>query len=319
MGFTVSSLTNYVNEQSKELLVALQFEAETASFANVQTGIKSSAALKLLSNSPVPQDGSSCGFNASGDSTFTQRTLATSAIKYQDSLCPRTLEAKWTQIMLKKGQNYDDGAAPEVLRAILDDVTKQIKRRQETADWQGDTASGSAYLNRYDGLIKTIAAATTGGTATAVAGPVTTSNVRTIVANIVSKIGTLPTLVGNPNVKIFMGYDIAELYRQKIFTDNLFHVNGQGDQKGMKAEGSVHEIVPVHGLDGLGASSGAAAPFIFAFDPDRNLYLGVDMEGEDEQAKVWYSEDDDLVKYSFRFRRGWQIAYPSEIVEYGNS
>ena len=319
MGFTVGSLTNYVNEQSKELLVALQFEAETASFANVQTGIKSSAALQLLANSPVPQDGSSCAFNASGDTTFTQRTLSTSAIKYQDTLCPRTLETKWTQIMLKKGQNNDDGFAPEILRAIMEDVMKQIKRRQETADWQGDTTAGSAYLNRYDGLIKIIAAATTGGTATAVSGPVTTSNVRTIVSNIVSKIGTISTLVGNPNVKVFCGYDFAELYRQKIFADNLYHVNGQGDQKGMMAEGSVHEIVPVHGLDGLLSSSGAAAPFVFALDPDRNLYLGVDMEGEDEQAKVWYSEDDDNVKYSFRFRRGWQIAYPSEIIEYGNS
>lgn len=319
MGFTVSSLSAYTDQNSKDLLVALQFEAETASYANLLTGVKSSKALQLLANTPVPQDGSSCGFNASGDTTFTQRTLTTSAVKYQDELCPRTLEAKWTQIMLKKGQNYDEGYSPEIMRAILDDVMAQIKRRQETADWQGSTTALSAYLNRYDGLIKLIAAATTGGTATAVAGPVTTSNVRTIVANIVSKIGEVPVLVGNPNVKIFMGYDIAELYRQKCFADNLFHVTGIGDQKGMKAEGSVHEIVPVHGLDGLGSSSGAAAPFIFALDPDRNLYLGCDMEGEDEQAKVWYSEDDDLVRYSFRFRRGWQIAYPSEIIEYANT
>lgn len=319
MGFTVSSLTNYVNEQSKELLVGLQFEAETAALANVQTGIKSSAALQLLSNSPVPQDGASCGFNASGDTTFTQRVLATSPIKYQDTLCPRTLESKWTQLMLKKGQNYDDGFAPEIMSAIISDVTKQIKARQETADWKGDTTSGSAYLNRYDGLIKTIAASTTGGTATAVAGPITTSNIRTIVQNIVAKIGQIQVLVGNPNVKIFMGYDIAELYRQKIFADNLYHVTGQGNQKGMMAEGSVHEIVPLHGLDGLGATTGAANPCIFAFDPDRQLYLGVDMEGEDEEAKIWYSQDDDNVKYSFRFRRGWQIAYPSEIVEYANS
>jgi hypothetical protein len=319
MAFTVSSLTDYVNEQSKELLVALQFEAETGQLANVQTGIKSAAALQLLSNSPVPQDGASCGFNASGDTTFTQRTLTTKPIKYQDTLCPRTLEAKWTQIMLKKGQNYDESFAPEIMKAILDDVLKQIKRRQETADWQGDTTSSSAYLSRYDGLIKIIAASTTGGTATAQAGPVTTSNVRTIVQKIVEKIGTLPTLVGNPNVKIFMGYDIAELYRQKIFADNLYHVNGQGDQKGMMAEGSVHQIVPLHGLDGLGSSTGAASPFIFALDPDRNLYLGVDMENEEEEAKVWYSQDDDNVKYSFRFRRGWQIAYPSEIVEYANT
>ena len=125
--------------------------------------------------------------------------------------------------------------------------------------------------------------------------------------------------MGNPDVKILCGYDFAELYRQKCFTDNLFHVPAQGDQKGMKAEGSVHEIVPVHGLDGLLSSSGAAAPFVFALDPSRNLYLGVDMENEDEEAKIWYSQDDDNVKYSFRFRRGWQVAYPSEIIEYGNS
>lgn len=315
MGFTVSSLTNYVNEQSTDLLVALQFEGETAALANVQTGVKSAAALQILTNTPVPQDGSTCGFNASGDTAFTQRTLTTAAVKYQDSLCLRTLESKWTQLLLKRGQNYTENDVPG---KIIDDIIDQINRINETADWQGDTTSISSFLNRYDGLIKIIKAATGTTTATAVAGPVTTSNVRTIVGNIVAAIGTKAVLVGNPNVKIFMGYDIAELYRQKIFTDNLFHVNGQGDQKGMFAEGSVHQIVPVHGLDGLGSNSGDN-PFIFAFDPDRNLYLGVDMENEHEDAKMWYSQDDDLVKYSFRFRRGWQIAFPSEIVEYSNS
>lgn len=314
MGFTVSSLTDYVDQSSKELLVALQFEAETASYANVQTGIKSAAMLQLLTNSPVPQDGSSCGFNASGDTAFTQRQLTTSAIKYQDTLCPRTLESKWTQLLLKKGQGYDESSIPSV---ILEDILSQIKRRQETADWQGDTTSGSAFLSRYDGLIKIIKAATVTA-ATATSGPVTTSNVRTIIAAIVAKIGTIPVLVGNSNVKIFLGYDIAELYRQKVFTDNLFHVNGQGDQKGMTAEGSVHQLVPVHGLDGLGANSGDN-PFIFAMDPDRNLYLGVDMENEEEKSDMWYSKDDDNIKYSFRFRRGWQIAFPSEIIEYSNS
>lgn len=314
MGFTVSSLTNYVNEQSTDLLMALQFEGETASYANVQTGIKSSEALQILTNTPVPQDGSTCGFNASGNTEFTQRLLATAAIKYQDSLCLRTLETKWTQLLLKKGQNYTENDIPE---KIMDDIVNNINRINETADWQGDTTSGSAFLARYDGLRKIIKAATGTTTATAVAGPVTTSNIRTIMANILSKIATLPNQVGNPGVKIFMGYDIAELYRQKVFIDNLYHVDGKGDQKGMNVEGSVHQIIPVHGLDGLGASSGDN-PFIFAFDADRNLYMGVDMENEHEEVKLWYSQDDDLVKYSIRFRRGWQIAFPSEIVEYSN-
>lgn len=316
MGFTVSSLTNYVNEQNTELLTAMQFAGETADLANIQTGIKSAEALQILTNSPVPQDGTNCGFNASGDSAFTQRILTTSPVKYQDSLCPRALETKWTQLLLKKGQHYTEADIPG---KILEDVKLQIIRRNEVMDWQGDTTAGSAFLNRYDGMIKIIKAATGTITATAVAGPVTISNVRTIMQNVVAAISSSAVLVGNPDVKILVGYDIAELYRQKIFIDNLYHVNGQGDQKGMMAEGSVHQIVPVHGLDGLGSSSGDN-PFIFALDPNRNMYLGVDMEGEEEDARVWVDgSDGETVKYSFRFRRGWQIAFPQEIVEYSNS
>jgi len=316
MGFTVSSLTNYVNEQSTDLLFALQFEGETAKYANIQTGVKSSEALQIVTNTPVPQDGTSCGFNASGSTVFTQRLITTKAVKYQDSYCPRDLETKWTQLLLKAGQHYDEGDIP---KKIIDDLVDQINRINETADWQGDTTAISSFLNKYDGLIKLIKAATGTITATAQSGPVTTTNVRTLMQNVLAGIATSAVLVGNPKVKIFAGYDVAELYRQKVFIDNLYHVTGQGNQKNMLVEGSVHELIPVHGLDGLKANSGDN-PFVFAFDPDRNLYLGVDMENEHEQAKMWVDgSDGETVKYSFRFRRGWQVAFPSEIVEYSNS
>lgn len=314
MGFTVSSLTNYVNEQSTELLTALQFAGETASYANIMTGVKSSQALQILTNSPVPQDGTSCGFNASGDSAFTQRILATSPVKYQDSFCPRALETKWTQLLLKAGQKYTEADIPS---KIIEDVKLQIIRRNETMDWQGDTSSGNAYLNRYDGLIKIIAAAT--GTATATASTWNSTNARAIIKSIIAAIPA--AMKGDPAVKIFMGYDAAETYRQVLMDANLYHVaTGTGDQKGLMAEGSVHEIIPVHGLDGLTATTGVANPFIFALNPDRNLHLGVDMEGEEEKADMWVDgSDNETVKYSFRFRRGWQIAFPQEIVEYANS
>ena len=311
MAFTVSSLTNYVNEQSTELLTALQFAGETASYANIQTGIKSSEALQILTNTPVPQDGSSCGFNASGDTAFTQRLITTKAVKYQDTLCPRTLETKWTQLLLKAGQNYDESSIPS---KIVEDIRAQIQRINETADWRGDTANVSSFLNPYDGLIKIIKAAT--GTTVATASTYNATNARAILKNIISNISAAQK--GDPGVKIFMGYDAAETYRQALMDANLFHVASGKDQKGLMAEGSVHEIIPVHGLDGLTGSTGDN-PFIFALNPDRNLYLGVDMENEHEEAKMWYSQDDDNVKYSFRFRRGWQIAFPAEIVEYANT
>lgn len=304
MGFSVSSLTNYVNEQSKELLVAAQFESETAGYANIQSGIKSSEALQILTNTPVPQDGTECGFNASGNTAFTQRLLATSPIKYQDSLCLRTLETKWTQILLKKGQTYTEADLP---KAILDDIVNQINRINETADWSGDTTAASAFLNRYDGLRKIIKAAS--NEVIASASTWNASNARAIVQNVLSLIPA--ALMGNSNVVLFMGYDMVETYRVALMNANLYHVAvGSGTQQGILAEGSVHKIIPLHGLDGTNE--------IYAMDPN-NLYLGVDMENEEEKADLWYSQDDDLVKYSFRFRRGWQVAFPSEIVRYQNT
>lgn len=314
MGFTVSSLTDYVNEQSKDLLVALQFEGETAALANVVSGVKSSQALQVLTNSPFPQDGTSCAFNASGDSTFTQRTLVTKPIKYQDSYCPRALEAKWTQIKLKKGQHYDES---DIFKEIITDIVAQIKRRNETADWQGHLTAGDGYLNKYDGLIKIIKDASP---VVATASTYNATNARAIVKNIISNIPA--ALKGNPDVKIFMGYDAAEIYRQALMDANLYHVaTGTGTQKGLMAEGSVHEIVPVHGLDTTHLVTGNAnRPCIFALDPNRNLFMGVDMENEEEDARMWVDgSDGETVKYSFRFRRGWQVAFGAEIVAYANS
>lgn len=310
MAYSVSSLTDYVNQSDKELLTALQFERETASYANVVTGVKSKKALQILTNAPIPQDGSTCAFNASGTTTFTQREITTAAVKYQDTLCPRTLESKWTQLLLKKGQKYTEADIPSL---IVQDIVKIIQKNQETADWQGDTASGDQLRARYDGLIKIIAAST--GKVTATPSAYNATNARAILKDIVSNIPAAQK--GDPATKIFMGYDAAETYRQALMDANLYHVpTGTGSQHGLFAEGSVHEIIPVHGLDGLTGTGGAANPFIFALDPDRNLHLGVDMEGEEDVVEMWYSQDDQNIKYSFRFRRGWQIAFPTEIVMY---
>ncbi len=309
MAFVVSSLTDYVDQSSQELLVALQFEGETASYANIVTGVKSSKSLQLLANVVNFQDGDAdCAFNASGSTTFTQRDIVTKGIKVQEVLCPRALQAKWTQLLLRMGQAYTEADIP---KEIVTDYANQIVKKLEVLDWTGSTVG-----TFYDGLIKIIKAATGTTVATPVAGPVTTTNVRTIMQSVLAAVPAV--YKGNPDFVFFMGYDVAEMYRQKMFIDNLYHAPATKDQKGMNIEGSVHKIIPVHGLDGFIANSGDN-PFIFGIDPKRNLYLGVDMEGEEEKIDMWESKDDQNIKFSFRFRRGWQVAYPSEIVEYSNS
>ncbi len=312
MGFTVSSLTDYVNEQSKELLTAIHFEGATAEMAYAHPGIKSAEAIQLLASSPVPQDASACSFNASGDTTFTQAILTVAGVKWEDTLCLKTLESKWTQLLLKAGSKYTEADIPAM---IMSDIVEVINEQLETADWQGDTGSGSAYLNRYNGLRKIIKAAT--GTTTATASTWNLSNARVIMKNIISSIPT--RLKGNPKVKVICGYDVAETYRQALMDANLFHVAaGSKDQQGIYVEGSVHELVPVHGLDGLATSTGDN-PFIFALIPERHLHYGFDLLNEEEKALMGMDQYQKNAWYSFELKRGWQIIYPNEIVEYSNS
>ena len=303
MSFVVSSLSNYTNEQSKKMIAAVQFKAETAALAEIQTGVKSAAALQILAVDPVPQNGASCGFNASGTTTFTQRTITTAAVKFEEILCLRDLEAKWTQILLKNGQKYSEADVPSV---IMDEITKKIMARLEVADWQGDTSSSDAYINRYDGLAKIIKAAS--GVVAATSSTINETNIRTIAKDLISKVPN--SLKGNSEFTYFCGYDTYTTYLNKISADNLFHMFDASTYGEIRVENSPYKLKAVHGLDSTSRIIGMLTS---------NMVIGVDMEGEEEKAALWYSQDDDNVKYSFRFRRGWQIAIPSEIVKYANS
>ena len=309
MAFDVSGLSAYTDQTSKDLITKIHFGNETAGMAQPHPGVKSSQALQLLTTSPIPQDGSSCGYTSSGSTTFTQRTITTNAVKWQQDLCPRTLESKWTQLLLKAGQKYSEADIPKM---IVDEYLAVVGEQLEVLDWQGDTGAGSAYINKYDGLIKIIGAAS--GVVAATASTYNSTNARAIIKNIITNIPA--SLKGNPNFEIVMGYDAAEIYRQALMDANLYHIASGDGAKQMYAEGSIYKIRPLHGLDGLYGTSGQACIFGLVWD---NVFMGCDLLGEEEKCEMWYSKDTDVVKTDIRMRRGWQIAKPTEIVKYANS
>jgi hypothetical protein len=46
------------------------------------------------------------------------------------------------------------------------------------------------------------------------------------------------------------------------------------------------------------------------------MFLGVDLEGEDEEVKAWYSEDYDQVMIRLKFKMGVQVSQTAEIVKF---
>lgn len=304
-GFNVASLMDYVNQTNTDLIAAVQFKGETASIMGIQTGIKSAEALQIIAVDPIPQDGSTCSFTASGGVTFSQRNITVAPIAFQDKFCPKQLNSKWTQLLLKAGSKYDESDIPA---KIIDEITNAINKRLETGDWQGDTASGSAYLNRYDGIAKIIKAAS--GVIAMTPSTINATNIRTILQEAVAKVPI--ALMGDSEFMYFCGYDTYTTYVNKLATDNLYHITGKEGSYGMiPIENSVYMLKAVHGLD--------ATNEIYGLRPS-NCVQGCDQEHEEEKYELFvFGDGTKNVGYDVQMKRGWQIGIPSEIVKYANA
>jgi hypothetical protein len=142
MAFDVSALAAYTEQNAAQLVTSSVLGAKTAnlikSAGNVMVGVKSAETINIMDTDAIFQAGGSCGFTASGSTTFTQRTVTVGKIKVNEALCPKDLEAKYLQKALPTGSMYDSVPFEQ---EFADKKAKTIAAQLETAIWQGDTAS----------------------------------------------------------------------------------------------------------------------------------------------------------------------------------
>lgn len=305
MAFNVSGLVNYTNEQQSELLVKALFGSKTASVmqsaGQVQPGIKSSSKLALVGSTVFFQaDG--CGYNPSGTTTLTQRAITVGAVKVEETLCPKTLEAKWMQTQIAPGSAtalpFEAQFGAEKAAVIAEQI--------EIAMWQGDTASGDPNINRFDGFVKVISGSspTLGNSAPTTFTSITNSNVDDILDQIY---GVLPARVASKtDLVCFVGVDVFKLMLVNLKNANLFHYTPEAAvNMEMVYPGSNMKVIAVGGLNGTNKIVAGSLS---------NFFVGTDLANEEEQYKFWYSEDNDEVRFRASFKYGVQVAYPAEIV-----
>jgi hypothetical protein len=315
MALELTGLTNYTKQLVRPLLTSAVIGAKTQQLIMdngiVLTGIKSSAAIPLMDTDAVFQtDG--CGYNPSGTTSFTQRTVTVGKIMIAETICPKDFEAKFTQEALRAGSNYTDFGNAEFLDAYLAKKNARIAAQLETAIWQGDATGATAATNKFDGLQKLIDptavdANVTGFTGlSAVVSTITQSNVVAATEGIYKAIPA--AVVGKGDVKIFVGYDWYRLLIMAYRALNLFSYNPQdANANSFILPGTNIEIIAVHGLNGTGDA--------YAFSMS-NAVMAVDLEDEESNYRVWYSEDNDEIRTKVSFKVGVNLAFPSEAVKF---
>lgn len=310
MALDLTGLTNYVKENELQLTSAAIFSAKTASLieaqGNVQVGIKSAETINVMTTDAVFQAGGTCGFSSSGTTSITQRTLTVGKIKVQESICPKTFEAKYTQKALREGSSYDYMAYAAEYSA---QKVERIGAALETAIWQGDTASGSANLARFDGLIKIIDALGFGGAGDPIDGnaaDLTTLTSANVIAAVDAIFVALPAaLLDKTDVVIFAGNDTFREYVLALRAANLFHYPVDAANMELIIPGTNVKLIGVNGLNGTDKMFGLSMA---------NLYLGTDLLNEQDRFELFYAKEADEMRFVVEFKMGVQVAFPDEVV-----
>lgn len=318
MAFDLAALNDYTKDNKDILVTSSIFSAKTQKLisqeGNVMTGIKTSENIGNIDTDAVFQNGGTCGFTPAGTTSISQRSITVGSIKVNESLCPKTLEKKYTQLMLTAGSKYENIPFEE---DYTNKKSARISAQLETAIWQGDKSSTNVNLNKFDGLLKHVddaedvvihanQAKYMSGAPYAAGTVLVGDKTLTIVDGIYSAIPA--ALIDKEDIRIFCGYDFFKQYILALKYKNLYHFSADDDNSGeLVIPGTTFRLTAVHGLDETNR--------LISFRMS-NVYLGTDMENEDEKWEIFFAKEADEVRFVAEWKTGVNFAMPDEIVEF---
>jgi len=299
VNFLVSSLPDYVQTNRDILLKTFALAGTgTRSRMTIQTGVKLNAYINFLDIAPTLQDGSGCGFSADGTAELSQRTINAPSVKVDMEICPRTLVGKYAEYLVRNNANAESlPFEAEVLKGVTDAINDKI----EKLIWQGDkTKTSDADLKWFDGLLKIIGAESS-------AKKVAIASGSSAYAGIVSVFKAIPSEARKRGAAIFVAPEIFDAFILELVAANLYHypsaVNDEPEE--FVVPGTRCKVVKTWGLEG-------ALKIVGTFE--RNLIYGTDMQGDEEDVRLWYSQDNDTFRLKVLWNSGVQVAFPDQCV-----
>ena len=303
MAYSFTGLTSYTVQERLPLITNAVFSARSAALFTKQVGIKFAAALNLMDTDAVLQGGDACGYTSSGTTAFTQRNITVGRMKVQETLCPRALEQYWMQTQLTAGSNYE-GVPFE--QAFSEQKALRIAEALENAIWKGNT-----YFSGVNQLLNAASGSTISGNTGAVSASVgiTTSNAISIFDGIYNQIPQ--AILTRNDLVIFCGWDNFRTLLGAFKSSQAVMYN-QVDLAGL-ADGDIMypgTNVRVIAVPGLTGTNRIVSSYL------GNFFYGTDLLSDEEQFSIWFSKDNDEVRFQAAFKAGVQIAYPDLVVDF---
>lgn len=294
----LTGLTTYVEEHSDKLIAKSVLKAPSAQLFNLQTGVKGQTALNLVDTDVVLQDGSDCGWTASGSTTLSQRKIVPAILKVNHSFCPAKMANYWTNYKVRlsaKGEAENGLPFEEYFtQGIVDDVNEKV----EKMIYQGT----SGQTDEFEGILSIL------NTASGSTQNVSVASGTTAYAFVKAVYKAMPEAIKEKDDAVILtSAGVFREFIQDLIAANLYHYDANDSSLEYRLPGTNCRVIGVNGLNGTSTYDYAIGARL------SNLFYGTDMEGDQEEFELWFDKSSREYRLLILFAAGVQVAYPDEI------
>jgi len=303
MSNTLSALSAFVDREAAGFKARLVNEGNTIELATIQTGVAYKATINSVYGDGNFQYGECVGGAADSanatTSSFEARELTACKTTLYDSICMNEVSQKF-------GNLAGDERSESALRALAEGAVSSLQKQVEINLWNPTKAS---ICGSTDGLYTFISGSTTG--VTAVNTPTSPSTAANAIIAVNEVYTTIPDAASNKDgLGIFMGLDKFKSYLVGLSTSTGTALGGYRVRA--TANGALtyveHPTAPnflVVGTMGLSGTNRIVG------GPIKDIVVGTSLAPNDLGFQLWYSIEDDTVKYRVNGKFGANIANPT--------
>jgi hypothetical protein len=304
----LSGLSTYTDELGGLLLAEAVTKAKTMEVGYVQSGIKGTQAINLLSSNLAVQNAGSCGWTQSGTTIFTQRDISVCPYAVKEDICLDQLNNFWAGQLLNAG-SYNEEIPASLGEAIAKLKVEQIAKFVDDKLWNALPASSGGtdcFVGFYYLFGDTVPSAEQVNFVTSPTTAFTPSNMLQIVDEVIA---TIPdALQEDTDLIVMMSLGNYRKYTIGLRQANYFHFGTETAEAGT-------EFITFHPgtnirVIGLGSISGNRV----VAGKTSELVCGTDLMDEQEKLDIYYSRDFDTTRILAKFKVGAQIPFPQNWV-----
>ena len=312
-----SVTTNYTwnGEIGEKVIFApISEDEDITTLFTIKEGIKSKFQIHLADNlGDVTTAYSGCGLGDTATGVdITNKTLEVTDLQVYREQCADVFDDTYLEVAKKTGVDRNDLTTTSIQKEIITPLLAGATARDLFALASfGDTGSGDPLLSLLDGMwTKLIAGvATYEVIKSSVSFGATLSDGEALAGLQASYTeASLALKQIKPAQKAFyVTVDVFENYQASLETkegtDSGWKVVQDGVQR-LYFRGI--EVIPMFGWSRVIEGKSIADPHRILYTTKENHILGFDMRSDSSKLKMWFSDDDDKMKYLYRYRAGYE-------------